>query len=68
MIEQEMAQQDLGPVGRRFTSPSGGGRRFWLLLEVQEEAMAAAPSRIHGDASIEAEDVLSQADEALVMG
>ena len=61
MIEQEMAHQDLGTVGRRFASPSGG-RWFWLLLEVQEEAMAAAPSRTHEDAAIEVEDVLSQAD------
>jgi hypothetical protein len=67
MIEQEMANQDLGSVGRRFTNPSGG-RWFWLLLEVLEETMAGAPSHTHEDAAIEVEDVLAQADEALVLG
>jgi hypothetical protein len=66
MIEQEMAHQDLGTVGRRFASPSGG-RWFWLLLEVQQGA-GATLSRTQEDAAIEAEDILSQADEALVMG
>jgi hypothetical protein len=37
------------------------------LLVVPEEARAAA-SRTHEDAAIEAEDILSQADEAVVMG
>lgn len=67
MIDQEMAHQDLGAVGRMFTSPAGG-RWFWVLLDVQEEAVAAATSRTQEDATIEAEDILSQADEALVLG
>ena len=68
MIDLEMARRDLGTVGREFASSSGGGRWFWLLLDVKEEASAAVASRTLEDAAIEAEDVLSQADEALVMG
>jgi hypothetical protein len=68
MIDQDMAHQDLGTVGASVASPTRGSRWFWLLLDVREEARAAAPSRTAEDAAIEAEDVLTQADEALVMG
>jgi hypothetical protein len=68
MIDQDMAHQDLGMVGRRFASPTRGSRWCLLLLVVGEEARVAAPSRTHEDAAVEAEDILSQADEALVMG
>lgn len=61
MIEQEMVQRDLGPVEERFASLAGGGRESSTLL-------AALARRAQEDAAIEAQDVLSQADEALVMG
>jgi hypothetical protein len=67
MIDQDMAHQDLGTVGASVANPTRGSRWFWLLLDVREEARAA-PSRTAEDAAIEAEDVLTQADEALVMG
>jgi len=67
MINQEMAHRDFGSVEERFTSLLGGARDFALLLAVQEEARTAlAHTQEH--AAIEAQDVLSQADEALVMG
>ena len=66
MIDQEMAHQDLGPVERRIASRAGG-RWFWLSLVARVEK-AANPTRTQEDAAIEAEDVLSQADEALVLG
>ena len=44
-----------------------GGLGFPLLLAGQEEALAAL-ALAQEDAAIEAQDVLSQADEALVMG
>jgi hypothetical protein len=70
MIDQEMVHQDLGSVGSvegRFASPADGGWGFSLLLAAQEEARAAL-ARAQEYAAIEAQDVLSQADEALVMG
>ena len=45
---------------------AGGGRRLSLLLGAWEARVALA--RTQEDAAIEAENVLSQADEALVMG
>ena len=68
MIDQEMAHQGLGPVEQGFAGPAGDGQWFSLLLAVREEARAAAPASARENAAIEAEDVLSQADEALVMG
>ena len=67
MFNQEMVQRDFGPVEERFASRAGGGREFSLLLAAQEEVRAAL-ARAQEDATIEAEDVLSQADEALVLG
>ncbi len=68
MIDQEMAHRDFGSVEERFASLVDGARDFSLLLAVQEEARATALARAQEDAAIEAQDVLSQADEALVMG
>jgi hypothetical protein len=68
MIDQEMAHHDLGTVGGRVRSSTGRGRWFWVLLDVREQARASARSRTREDAAIEAEDILAQADEALVMG
>lgn len=65
MINQEMAHQEIGSVEGRFAD---GGRGFSLLLAAQEEAWTAALARAQEDVAIEAQDALSQADEALVMG
>ena len=67
MINQEMVHQDLGSVEERFASPAEGRRGFSLLLAAQEEARVAL-ARAQEQAAIEAQDALSQADEALVMG
>ena len=68
MISQEMAHQGFGSVEERFAGLLlGGGPGFSLLLAAQEEARTAL-ARAQEDAAIEAQDVLSQADEALVMG
>ncbi len=50
-----------------FAAPAGGGPELSLLLAAQEEASAAL-ARAQEDAAIDAQDLLSQADEALVMG
>ncbi len=67
MINQEMAQWDYGSVEERFASLVGDARDLSLLLVARVEARAAL-AREQEDATIESEDVLSQADEALVMG
>ncbi len=67
MINQEMAHRDFGSVEERFASLVGDARDFSLLLVAREEARAAL-ARVREHAAIEAQDVLSQADEALVMG
>ena len=67
MINREMVQRDFGSVEGRFAKLADGGRDLSLLLAAQEEAMAALV-RAQEDAALEAEDVLTQADEALVMG
>jgi hypothetical protein len=67
MFNQEMVQRDLGSVEDGFASLAGGGREFSLLVAGQEEAWAAL-ARAQEDVAMEAQDVLSQADEALVMG
>jgi hypothetical protein len=68
MIAQEMVRQDLGSVEGRLASPAHGGRGFSLLLAAQDEAWAAVLARAQEDAAIEAQDAMSQADEALVLG
>jgi hypothetical protein len=67
MLLQEMVRQDFGSVGEGFASLAGGGRESSLLLVAQKEARAVV-ARAQEDAAIEAQGVLSQADEALVMG
>ena len=67
MFNQEMVQRDFGSVEDRFASLAGRVE-FSLLLAGQEEEAWAALARAQEDAVIEAQDALSQADEALVMG
>jgi hypothetical protein len=67
MFNQEIVHQDFGSVEERFASLAGCGRELALLLAGQEEAKAAL-ARAQEDTAIEAEDVLSQAEEALVLG
>jgi hypothetical protein len=67
MLNREIVHQDFGSVEERFAGLSGGGRKFSLLLAAQEEARAAL-ARAQEEAALEAQDVLSQADEALVLG
>ena len=67
MINQEMAHRDFGAVEERFAGLAGDSRDFSLLLVARVEAMADL-ARAQEDAAIEAQDVLAQAAEALVMG
>jgi len=65
MLNVEQAYRDLGPIGNTqgTDSPLGG---LVALLAIQEAR--AALEREREQAAIEAQDVLSQADEALIMG
>jgi hypothetical protein len=67
MINLEMAHRDIAPIedASGALAPVGGGELV-PLLAVRRAVDALAREREH--AAIEAEDVLSQADEALVMG
>ncbi len=67
MLNRESVHQDFASVEERFASLVDGARDLSLSLAVQEEARAALV-RAQEDAAIEAQDVLSQADEALVLG
>ncbi len=67
MISREMAHRDFGLVEERFASLAAGVRELPLLLAAQEETMAAL-ARAQEHAAIEAQDVLAQADEALILG
>ncbi len=67
MINQEMAHRDFGSAEERFASPAAGGGELSLLLAPSWAARADL-ARAQEDAAIEAQDVLSQADEALVLG
>ena len=51
----------------RFASLAAGGGEPSLLLAAREEAKVGL-ARAREDAAIEAQDVLAQADEALVLG
>ena len=64
MLNQETVHQDFGSVEESFAD---GERELSLLLATQEAARAALV-RAREHAAIEAQDVLSQADEALVLG
>ena len=65
MPNAEKAYRDFGPIGdvRGAGSPLGG---LVPLLAIREAR--AALEREREQATIDAEDVLSQADEALIMG
>ncbi len=67
MLNREIVHQDFASVEERFASLVDGARDLSLSLAVQEEARAALV-RAQEDAAIEAQDVLSQSDEALVLG
>ncbi len=67
MLNREIVHQDFASVEERFASLVDGARDLSLSLAVQEEARTALV-RAQEDAAIEAQDVLSQADEALVLG
>jgi hypothetical protein len=64
MLEGKMVHLGIGSV---VDGLAGCVREFQLLLVARQEAQAAL-ARAQEDAVIEAGDVLSQADEALVMG
>ena len=67
MLNAEKAHRDFGPIGdARVDGPPRGGRGLLSLLAIREAR--AALEREQEQAAIEAQDVLSQADEALVMG
>lgn len=66
MLNLEMVHRDFGSVEDTFATPAGGGRELSFLLAAQEARAALARAQEH--AAIGAQDVLSQADEALVMG
>ena len=69
MLSQEIVHQDFRSVEDTFATPANGGEELALLLATQEEEeMRAALARVLGHADIEAQDVLTQADEALVLG
>ena len=63
MLEQEMVHLGFGSVEEGF---AGGVRELLLLLAARDARVALAGAQ--EDAAIEAQDILSQADEALVMG
>jgi hypothetical protein len=67
MPNAEKAHRNFGPIedARGAGSPLGG-RGVVHLLAIRE--VRAALEREREQAAIEAQDVLSQADEALVMG
>ena len=67
MFDTEIARQDFGPIEDALGAlPRVGGRGLAPLLTNWEVLAALAREQEH--AAIEAEDILSQADEALVMG
>ncbi len=67
MFNTEIAHQDFGPIEDALGALPRVGRRGLAPLLAAQMAMAAL-AREQEHAAIEAEDVLSQADEALVMG
>jgi len=71
MLSQEIVHQDFTLVGDTFASPANGGQEelsLVLATHEEEEEMRAALARVLGHADIEAQDILTQADEALVLG
>jgi hypothetical protein len=67
MFSTEIARQDFGPIEDALGALPRVGRRRGVPLLANWEVVAAL-AREQEHAAIEAEDVLSQADEALVMG
>ena len=69
MLSQEIVHQDFRSVGDTFATPANGGQEeLALLVATQEEEVRAALARVLEHADIEAQDVLTQAEEALVLG
>ena len=70
MLSQEIVHQDFRSVGATFATPANGGQEeLSLLLATQEaEEVRVALARVHEHVDIEAQDVLTQAEEALVLG
>lgn len=66
MITQEMAHRGFGELEDLLAGLVDGGRESSLLLATRDARAALA--HMQEDAAIEAEDGLSQADEALVLG
>jgi hypothetical protein len=66
MITQQTAHQDFEAVENLLTNLADGVRESSLWLAARDARAALARSQ--EDAAIEAQDVLSQADEALVLG
>lgn len=67
MLKLETVHRDFGPIEDTSGSSSPAGRRGLMdLLAIREASAALEREREH--AAIEAQDALSQADEALVMG
>ncbi len=67
MLNPVMMHQDFESVDDKLTPPACGGWELSLLLAT-EEATRDALTRAQEHATVEAEDVVTQADEALVMG
>ena len=67
MLKLETARRDFGPIeDAAGNGPPARGRGLAPLLVIREIGVALEREREH--TAIEAQDVLSQADEALVMG
>jgi hypothetical protein len=67
MLEGEMVHQDFRSIEGGFTCLADCEKELSVLLAVGEQARAALENA-QEDAAIAAQDVLSQAEEALVMG
>ena len=71
MLSQEIVHQDFRSVGDTFATPANGGQEelsLFVATQEEEEEVRATLARVHEHADIEAQDVLTQADEALVLG
>ena len=66
MITEQTAHRDFEAVENPLTSFADGGRESSLWLAARD-AMAVL-ELAQEDAAIEAQDVLAQADEALILG
>jgi hypothetical protein len=66
MITQKIAHRDFGELENMLAGLADDGREPSLLLAARDADASLA--RAQEDAAIEAQDVLSQADEALVLG